>query len=420
MFALVAMTLALLPALDETVRLKLVAQDGMKKVGRYSPMRADLSATRPGSITKLPADLKAPLFGTVEFAGAGTQIFHVVVDEPEGEPSRLFVDTNGNGDLTDDPGTKWKVRESKESEKKFVQYNGSFQLNVSGAGEPYEVWLGAYRFDKNDPDRPSQKNKLLYYRDYVTEGAMNLGDKTYTVLLNDDTTRGDFRGRALPANASDKETSGVEILIDVNANGKFDRRGEAFDVRKPFNIGGTTYEIVDMASTGLTFKVVESSRVVAEIPLPPEHDVGKKITSFRATDMAGKPVTFPGDYTGKIVMIDFWATWCAPCMKEMPGLVQAYEKFNDKGFEVLGITLDFAKAQDKIKTVAGDQNMTWRQVYDGRGWGAEIARLYVIRNIPSAYLVDGDTGIILATGRLLQGRALSTTIQTALARKSRQ
>src|SRR6185436_2710725 len=104
--------------------------------------------------------------------------------------------------------------------------------------------------------------------------------------------------------------SGVNILLDVNGNGRFDRRGESFDVRQPFNIRGTTYQVADMQRDGLSFRIVPSASSVPEIPTPPEHDVGRKITPFEATTMDGKPVRFPADYAGRIVLLDFWATWC--------------------------------------------------------------------------------------------------------------
>jgi thiol-disulfide isomerase/thioredoxin len=422
MLALLALSFVLLPAVDETVTMKLVSKEGMPKVGYYMPVKTDLSASKPDSITKLPADLKAPMYGKLDFAADGKQIFHMVLDEPDGAPARLFVDTNGNGDLTDDPATEWAGKKSEDPDKPFVQYTGSFKVNLGTATEPYEVSLGAYRFDKNDPGRAALKDKILYYRDYVTEGEMKLGDKTYKVLLNDNASRADFRGKQLPENAGDKDTSGVGILIDVNGNGKFDKKGESFDVRKPFNIAGTTYEISDMARNGLSFKVVKSTRIVAEIPVPfvPDHSVGKKITAFNAKDMDGKPVQFPGSYKGKIVLVDFWATWCGPCMKEVPNLVETYEKFHDKGFEVLGVTLDSANAEEKIKTVTGENKMTWRQIFDGKGWGAEIAVLYGVDSIPATYLVDGDTGVILATGGNLRKPKLAATIEAALAKKSQQ
>ena len=231
-------------------------------------------------------------------------------------------------------------------------------------------------------------------------------------MLVDDTASGDFRGK------EGGKDSGVRLLVDANGNGKFEARGEAFDVRKPFNLGGTTYELSGLEASGAGAKLVKSSKTVAEIPPPPDHGVGKKITPFTATTIDGNKISFPTSFKGKIVMIDFWATWCGPCMKEMPNLVENYERFHEQGFEVLGITLDNENALEKIADVTKQQKMTWQQVYDGQGWKAEIAQLYVINSIPAALLVDGDTGEILAVSGQLRDNRLRGTLEKALEHKN--
>src|SRR5262249_40354347 len=159
-----------------------------------------------------------------------------------------------------------------------------------------------------------------------------------------------------------------------------------FDIRRPFNIGGTTYQIADMAANGSSFKVVKSDKTVPEIPTPPDHSVGKKATAFEQTLTSGKTVHFPGAYKGKVVMLDFWASWCGPCMGEVPGLVEVYNKYHEQGFDILGISLDNEKSKDKLAPVTEEKGMTWPQVCDGKFWKAEIAELYVIRGIPAAFL----------------------------------
>jgi thiol-disulfide isomerase/thioredoxin len=125
-------------------------------------------------------------------------------------------------------------------------------------------------------------------------------------------------------------------------------------------------------------------------------------------------VNFPEDYKGKLVLLDFWATWCGPCRVEIPGLVKAYEKYKSQGFEILGISLDREKQGSNIEVFLMDNNMRWPQVYDGKFWDAEIAKMYGVDSIPAAYLVDGNTGKILASGNALRGEALDGTIAKAL------
>ena len=145
--------------------------------------------------------------------------------------------------------------------------------------------------------------------------------------------------------------------------------------------------------------------------------VGAAARSFQAVDTDGKTVIFPKDYKGHLVMLDFWATWCPPCVGEVPGLVAAYAKYHGRGFELLGISLDQADSLGKLLAFEKQNGMTWRQVYDGKYWNARVARFYGIEAIPSPILVDADTGKIVAAGDELRGASLRQTLAKALAAK---
>lgn len=384
-------------------------------MGGYMPQRLAISATKPDGIKKLPADLAAPLFGTIKLgpADSATSIA-VVLDEPEGKPSRLFVDANANGDLTDDPAPVWSSRSVKGSDgKEYQQFSGSSKLNIAFGKEKAELNFPMYRFDKRDPGRAALSGFLFYYADYAREGEVTLGGKTYKALLADRMATGDFRGK-------DAESSGVQLFIDTNEDGKLDVRSEAFDVRQPFNIGGQTYEIAGLTAGGEAFRIQKSVKVVAERKAPPAPTLlaaGKPATVFKAKTTEGVAIDFPVSFKGKIVLLDFWATWCGPCIGELPNLTAAYQKFHGQGFEILGISLDRAGDEKKLADFTKTKNMPWPQVFDGKYWQAEVAQTYGVRSIPTAYLVDGDTGMVIAnTG--LRGAALEKTIADALAKKS--
>lgn len=109
---------------DETVRLSPVSSGAMKQIGYYMPNRLELSPDKPATLKKAPDGLEAPLYGVLPIAGAKDVVFHVIVDEPAGKPARLFVDTNGNGDLTDDVAADWGGK-PQGAEKKYTMYSGS-------------------------------------------------------------------------------------------------------------------------------------------------------------------------------------------------------------------------------------------------------------------------------------------------------
>jgi len=122
--------------------------------------------------------------------------------------------------------------------------------------------------------------------------------------------------------------------------------------------------------------------------------VGVLAPDFTMNDPEGKPISL-SSLRGKVVMIDFWASWCGPCRKENPNVVQLYQKYHDKGFEILGVSLD--KTQDEwIKAIADDQ-LKWLHVSDLQYWQNSAARLYSVSAIPQTYLLDQE-GKIIAKG----------------------
>lgn len=108
---------------------------------------------------------------------------------------------------------------------------------------------------------------------------------------------------------------------------------------------------------------------------------------------------------GKYVLIDFWASWCAPCRKENPNVVKMYNKYKDKGFEIFGVSLD--QSREKWLKAVADDKLTWPQVSDLKGWESSAAQLYQVDAIPQTILLDRE-GRIIAKG--LRGEELEEKI----------
>jgi peroxiredoxin len=396
------------------VKLKLMSAGAMTNAGYYMPQRLALSESKPAGLKKTPADLAAPLYGEIKLGPSESpSTFYVIVDEPEGKAARLLVDANGNGDLTDAPAAEWNARTNKAPDgKESIIYSGGASLKVPYGPETLELHLAMYRFDKNDPGRAALKNTLFYYRDYARSGEITLGNGSYKAMLLDERAGGDFRA------GKSGNQPGAALLIDVNGDGKFSGRGESFDVTQPFNIGGTTYEISGMTADGSSFQIVKSSRTVEETKPRPILEAGHAALAFEAKTTDGKPARFPETYKGKVVLLDFWATWCGPCVAELPNITAAYEKFHPQGFEILGVSLDQADAAGKLASFTDEHKMPWPQIYDGKFWKAAVAQQYGIDSIPHAFLVDGDTGLIAAEGENIRGDKLAPAIEKALTKKN--
>lgn len=133
--------------------------------------------------------------------------------------------------------------------------------------------------------------------------------------------------------------------------------------------------------------------------------IGKQAPDFTMNDTTGNPVALSSLY-GNYLLVDFWAAWCPPCRAENPNIVAAYQKYHDKGFDVLGVSLD-RNREDWIKAIHDDQ-LTWHHVSDIKFWANEAASLYAVNSIPSSVLLDRN-GVIIA--RNLKGEELHKKLE---------
>ena len=380
-------TLALLltvTAPADGVQMKFLPSGAVQKAGGYMPIRALMSSDATG-VKKKP-DVTAPHYGKIVF---GDKSVLFILDEPDGQTPHIYVDSNNDGDLTNDPAVTWAPRKSGD----YTMYMGSTKVDI-GKSEP--VGITMYRFDPKDPGRAALKDTLLYY-----------GDFGYEVTITLD-------GKAFPSFIAGEPNPKGSLAIDRNGDGRISYKRETIVIGQPFNFTGTTY-VLNVANGGLA--LTKATEKLAIAPLPPNLAIGEKALTFKADTLDGGKINFPGDFKGKIVMLDFWATWCGPCIGELPNVKKAYEDNHDKGFEILGVTFDQANMADKVKDFTQKNGMPWKQVYEGKFWDTTIGGMYDVNAIPFTLLVDGDTGKILATGDTMRGPGLTALIEKTLAAK---
>lgn len=149
---------------------------------------------------------------------------------------------------------------------------------------------------------------------------------------------------------------------------------------------------------------VIGSSITKAIAIDAKTAKGKLAPAFSMADKDGKIVHL-SDFKGKYVLIDFWASWCGPCRKENPNVVAAYKKYHDKGFEIIGISLDSNK-EAWLKAVDKD-GLTWTHLSDLKGWQCATATTYGVKAVPASFLIDPNGKVV---GKDLRGEELNKTL----------
>lgn len=181
---------------------------------------------------------------------------------------------------------------------------------------------------------------------------------------------------------------------------------------------GDIQQAIDVCEAGL--------KAYSEDPQAKERLEGSIAELKAKGEMLGKPMAIAGptlegtefnieSLKGKVVLVDFWATWCGPCVAEMPNVQKVYEKLHDKGFEVVGISLD--NDESELRDFVKEKDIPWTQIFfkegAGQGWSNPLAKKYDVQGIPATYVLDRD-GRVVAIGA--RGEMLEKIIAKHLSR----
>lgn len=179
-------------------------------------------------------------------------------------------------------------------------------------------------------------------------------------------------------------------------------KGEALvrQVKADFPNSGPAQNVDAVLATIATQK--ESAKLQAAL-VP-----GAVFPDFAEKDLEGQPLSL-ARFKGKVVLVDFWATWCGPCVAELPNVLAAYQKYHAKGFEIVGISLD--ENEGALKGFLSAKGMKWPQYFDGQGWESKLGRRYGVSSIPATFLLDRDGKIV---AKNLRGPALDAELEKLL------
>ncbi|MGB9757310.1 MAG: redoxin domain-containing protein [Candidatus Bipolaricaulaceae bacterium] len=207
-------------------------------------------------------------------------------------------------------------------------------------------------------------------------------------------------------------TKGDFLGVDVDGDGKIyaDPDGhEYFALSEAFTLGDRSFKVREISPDGRRITVEETAYVPPKIPLIP----GSPAPDFSFREFTSGQLLSLRSFRGKVVLLDFWATWCPPCMASLPGLRQIYAKFHAQGFEIVGVSLD--ESESDLRRVLADQGITWPVAFEGKRWDNTIAALYRVYQIPTSYLLDKNGAIRY---RDLEGEELEKAVAELLAEKT--
>jgi peroxiredoxin len=405
---------------SETYQVELEDRVGAEAVLGVPAMTPVALVAFPGeALSALPDDLgENALFGTLRHGGPDGVVSIIVDPRPDGS-ERVFIDQNDDEDLSNDPALHWDgdFGMGEVGDAILPTLETECQI-VCPDGERVPVALRLQRYDrdrvKGRMGAVALRNGVLATVETYRQGRLVIDDeRAVEVALVPTVLAGRHTLFAHPSNA---------LVVDLNGDGTLDgrpmRSPERFRLGAPFQLDGRAFKVVETSCDGRRLEIAEIDPTLTAARRSRARGLvlGQPAPEFSLASIAGDTVRLDA-YRGKVVLLDFWATWCAPCRYEMPYVKRAYERFHDQGFEIIGISLDTGTAI--VERYTEQFGMPWPQILQPRGTMTALKASYGVRSIPSAFLIDAD-GMLVASGGALRGERLIHAVEELVSNGGRR
>ncbi len=341
---------------------------------------------------KLPPRLSPKAFVTMTLdQDAVIMVFDKSAD---GKNVRAWVDSNQNNDLTDEKSFEFPAEET--GDKPAIQFRIQRFLGPDRSRSVWRPYFIIYTVHQ-DKQTGQAKESYGYTGHYVAEGALDLGGKPLKIRMWDLTADGKFDDKDM--------TQGSTISLDTNGDGQYKGSSEFFWGYELFPLAGTYYKIDHVAEDG-------TSVVFRRTDLKPA-ELDKPAPDFELRDTQGKLFRL-SDYRGRVLMLDFWPSWCQPCVENFPKVKEMVKSYHGKSFDIVGVNLDDAKRLGNAFKIIEKYGLDWRHVADGKGDFPPIWQVYGVLPenrmafplyvvIDAGGLVRAGTNDLAKAGKVLDG-----------------